>query len=613
MKIFIGKKNELVLVLIFSVLLISFSYFVLSKIKKENIENTRLTLTTVNTSCHEALRQWLSFRKENIATISKNETLINITLSLLNLERDKDTLLRTPYKKELRNFFAPVLASNEDIGVFIIAPDYTSLFSMRDTNTGTKNLIAVHRKELLDAVLNQGKMVLIPPIPSDVPLYNKQGILESQHHTMFLLAPILYENKIIAAFSLRMDTYKDFSRILELGRIGLTGETFAYDKNGNMVTSSRFEEQLRKKGILLSNKESIAQIKTTIPTIPLPGNDSIFNQSAPWPKLEKQPVDEFIDCRDVEVMGLKVWDNELNIGIVTKIDKKEALSFYLIIRKIIIIFICSILIVTLILLYIIINLRQKNEQILIRSNQKLEETVAKRTSELREAIATKDKFFSILAHDLKNPFNGILGLFEILLENPETIPDEKKNELIRTVYDSGIQLYRLLENLLSWSRGQSNNITIAPEIFSLRGLISENIYLQKQHANNKKILLQNDVSRDIIVFADKNTINTVFRNLISNAIKFTMPGGKINISAKEIGRTIDITVKDNGVGVSEENIKKLFRLDKRLTTSGTNKEQGTGLGLILCKDFVELNKGTITVQSKIGKGTQITIKLPKEI
>jgi signal transduction histidine kinase len=612
MKIIIGKKYELVLALLFSLVLIGFGYYELIRIKKENIERTKVTISTINTSCHEALKQWLSFRKENIAKISKNETLINITLSLLNLERDKETLLRTPYKKELRNFFIPILAANEDIGVFIIAPDYTSLFSMRDTNTGTKNLMAVHKKELLDEVLNQGRIVLVPPIPSDVPLLNNQGKLKNQSHTMFLLAPIIYDNKIIAAFSLRMNIHKDFSRILELGRIGLTGETFAFDKNGNVVTTSRFEEQLQKQGVLPPGKESITQIKTTTPA-PLSDNDSLFDQSALFPELDTQSVGEFIDNRNVDVIGLKVWDNELNIGIVTKIDKKEARSFYLIIRKIITVFICCTLIVTLILLYIIINLRQKNEQILLQTNEKLEKTVRIRTKELRKAIATKDKFFSILAHDLKNPFNGILGLFEVLLDNPEAIPNKKKNELIRMVYDSGIQLYRLLENLLSWSRGQSHNIIVDPEIFSLRGLISENIYLQKNHANHKKILLENDVLREIIVYADKNTINTVFRNLISNAIKFTMPGGKISISAKEKAHTIDIIVEDDGVGISEENLKKVFRLDEKLTTFGTNKEQGSGLGLILCKDFVELNKGTISVESTIGKGSKFTVTLPKEI
>ena len=590
------RKQEYIIILVFILISVLIRVFSLSQIKEDSMKATETNLVTINTSCREALKQWLNFRENNIRELAGNEYLVNKTIELLELEQSQEALISSPLTKELREFFQPVLSANEDLGVFLIAPDYMSIFSMRDENTGSLNLMAEQRKELLDKVLFDGEIVLIPPIQSDVVLESKYA--HETAHTMFLVAPVIYQDKIIAAFSLRLDTHKDFSRILELGLIGETGETYGFDKYGKMVTNSRFEAQIKELGMLKSNEESITNVDIAGS---VRGNLTSGNNLT---------LIEMTDCRGEKAFCVSSWDEELNIGIVSKIDKKEALKEYFYVRKMLMYTFFILLVIGLVVISVIINLRQKAENILIKTNETLEIQVAERTKELQETIRVKDKFFSILAHDLRSPFNGLLGLFDLLLHDPESLSEEEKNDLIHQVYNSGTQLFRLLENLLSWSRTQTDTIKLNPEKIPVREFIDENILLQKEQAGSKKIELISENIQDINIYADRNTINTVLRNLISNAIKFTKEGGIVKVETTVNNKMLDIIVRDNGVGIPEETLHKLFKIDEKITTRGTNNEGGTGLGLALCKEFAALNKGKISVESTVGLGSSFTLSLP---
>jgi signal transduction histidine kinase len=562
---------------------------------------------TINNSCHEALKQWLNFRRQHIQELSKNKFVIGKTSELLTIEQDSSKLVSSRLTSELRDFFRPILNANEDLGVFLIAPNYISVFSMRNANTGSLNLMAVRSKDLLDKVLFNGETVLIPPIQSDVVLQSRYS--NDTRHTMFLVTPIIFEGKIIAAFSLRLDTQKDFSRILELGRIGETGETYGFDISAKMVTASRFEDELKKLGNLKQDEQSIATLSVSDLTknIKFIVSDTTSNYLTSG---NNTLLKEMKDCRGQEVFCVCIWDKELNIGIITKIDKNEALKGYFFIRKTLIIIFILIFVVGFFILNIIINLRQKAENILKETNESLEVKVSERTKELQQTIKTKDKFFSILAHDLRSPFTGLLGLFELLLHDPEAIPENERNKMMLKVYNSSLHLFKLLENLLNWSRSQTKNIDLHPEKISIYELINGNIILLKEQAKNKKIELLNEISQDLFVFADRNTIDTVFRNLISNALKFTKAGGRVKISASINNGMVKIIVQDNGIGIPEETLNKLFKIDEKVSTTGTNDERGTGLGLILCKEFSELNHGKISAESKIGVGSNFIVELP---
>jgi signal transduction histidine kinase len=240
---------------------------------------------------------------------------------------------------------------------------------------------------------------------------------------------------------------------------------------------------------------------------------------------------------------------------------------------------------------------------------------------LQELNATKDKFFSILAHDLINPFNSLLGLSNLMIDKVKTNNPQEMKLYVELMNETIKQTLSLLQNLLEWSRTQTGRIKFIPKTLVLKQIVIDNIELHKLKASEKYIELLNSIEGNILVTADSNMLDTILRNLISNAIKFTPNYGKIVISANEyqdntenkqsVSDFVCISVKDNGIGISDENLKKIFRIEENFTTYGTNNEKGTGLGLILCKEFIEMNGGKLWVESEEGKGTTFFFSLPK--
>ncbi|MFH1050220.1 MAG: PAS domain S-box protein [bacterium] len=230
--------------------------------------------------------------------------------------------------------------------------------------------------------------------------------------------------------------------------------------------------------------------------------------------------------------------------------------------------------------------------------------------QLIELNFTKDKFFSIIAHDLRNPISSFMQGTDILENDYDTLTDDERADIIISLNRTSKGLLELLEDLLTWSRAQTGKISFTPDQADIFPIISNNISLLELQAGNKKIFLKQESEENTFGFFDVNMVNTVIRNLISNAIKFTPEGGMITIGSKIENNSIKVWVKDTGVGISEENINKLFRIDTTITTDGTAKEKGTGLGLILCKELIEKNRGTIWIESELNKGSSFIFTLP---
>ncbi len=242
----------------------------------------------------------------------------------------------------------------------------------------------------------------------------------------------------------------------------------------------------------------------------------------------------------------------------------------------------------------------------------LDITERKRYEEkLKEANASKDKFFSIIAHDLKNPFNALLGSAEALHENIDDFDKDDLHDMSNIIYRSAKNAYALLENLLEWSRSQLDRLDIKPHDINLRDIVHESIMIVESQAENKQVSILNTIS-DAMVHADTNLLKTILRNLLSNAIKYTATGGMITVSSQENADAdmVEISVTDNGIGMPHEVMEKIFKIDTKYSTPGTAKETGTGLGLVLCKEFVERQGGRIWVESEVGKGTRFTFTLP---
>lgn len=254
---------------------------------------------------------------------------------------------------------------------------------------------------------------------------------------------------------------------------------------------------------------------------------------------------------------------------------------------------------------------------LVKQREKLEEIVAERTREiqqkneqLHQLNTTRVKLFSIISHDLRSPFSAILGFQEILMNNYKDFNDAERIEMISQVNSASKQIFVLLENLLNWARVQTSNIQYNPVRIKLNELFHEKFDLYRNIAESKGISLDYQIPETLVAFADINLLETILRNLINNAIKFTSEGGTIQIKASLRDDVINISVTDSGIGMTNKQVESLFIFEKTETTQGTNGENGSGLGLLLCKDFVEKNKGTISVESRPEKGSTFSFTLP---
>jgi signal transduction histidine kinase len=255
-------------------------------------------------------------------------------------------------------------------------------------------------------------------------------------------------------------------------------------------------------------------------------------------------------------------------------------------------------------------LKEADEQVIFEKNKKIESDY----NQLEALNDKKDKFFSIISHDLKSPIGALIQLGYILQKTHTDIPIHEREELIQTISNSAKKTYNLLENLLLWSRTETGKLLPEPMKFDLRVSIEETLDLLRHNIAQKKIQVVVDLKDNIKVYADKNMVSTVFRNLISNAIKFVHENGTISISSKMniANHNVMIRICDNGVGIDPEVLPKLFDLDSKYSTKGTQNEKGAGLGLKLCNEFITKNKGKIEieVESELGNGSTFKIELP---
>ncbi len=292
-----------------------------------------------------------------------------------------------------------------------------------------------------------------------------------------------------------------------------------------------------------------------------------------------------------------VWNNEgVSLKIVILPPWWKTLWFRVLLILLIIFIVASVF---------LSRVRQLNKQKI-----QLEKSVALKTAELKELNASKDKFFSIIAHDLKNPFNTIIGFSDIQKEEILEGDLSKIQEYAEMINTSAVQTLRLLENLLDWANSQTGKIMFNPVLIKFSEVLNEEFSMLNDMAMEKNIELKSSVIYDMEIMADKNMIKTILRNLISNAIKFTHKNGTIEVIAKKNINQLEVLVADNGIGMSDDTISKLFRIDANLTMRGTENEKGTGLGLFLCKEFVEKHSGRIWVESKPGEGSQFHFTIP---
>lgn len=263
--------------------------------------------------------------------------------------------------------------------------------------------------------------------------------------------------------------------------------------------------------------------------------------------------------------------------------------------------------------FFLIRLYIHRNKIMKKKNAELEkknQLISEQNKKLSELNATKDKFFSIIGHDLKNPYQSLLGFSHILIQDYKELTEQEIKEFAGYIYEASDMGNRLLQNLLDWSRSETGTIKYEPEVFPLYEIINQAVNLASNTAIQKEINIQTEIDEQINVFCDRNMIYTVMRNLVSNAIKFSYRGGTIRIYSKLHDNTVEVSVADEGVGINGIPVEDLFKIEKRITNDGTENEKGTGLGLYLCKEFVEKSHGSISVKNNSVKGSIFTFTLP---
>lgn len=248
----------------------------------------------------------------------------------------------------------------------------------------------------------------------------------------------------------------------------------------------------------------------------------------------------------------------------------------------------------------------KSNQLLKEKNQLIEQS----EQELRLLNASKNKFFSIIAHDLKNPLHTILGYSYLLNKDYDRFDEEARRKFALNIHQSTNNIFRLLQNLLEWSRSQTGRLNFSPAVVEYQRILDNSLSVLRSMADQKNIVIKAENDPELEIFADPLMIETVLRNLIGNAIKFTPEGGQIDVSAKRENGQILVSVSDTGIGITEEDTKNLFLIDSKVKRKGTNNEDGTGLGLILCQEFVDKHDGKIWVESTLGKGSAFTFSIP---
>lgn len=302
-----------------------------------------------------------------------------------------------------------------------------------------------------------------------------------------------------------------------------------------------------------------------------------------------------ISEKEREIESLKI-DNELH-----DLAIQKQTNF----RNFLITGIVLLIIILLLIVYLYHNKQQSNRQ-LRHTNQ----TIHQQNRELQELNATKDKFFSIISHDLKAPLNSLTAFSGLLINHADALSREEIQMLATDLDKSLKNLLSLLENLLEWSRTQTNKLAPEPEPLPLRELVQANVELLQKMAENKQIRILTNVPPSTTAMAGRNQLNAILRNLLSNAVKFTEAGGRVTISAVEWKDMIEVSVQDTGVGISKEVMSRLFKIEHKHSTNGTANEKGTGLGLMLCKEFIEQHGGQLSVDSKEGIGSTFRFTIP---
>ena len=617
-KIYLTIVSLTVFVFLMSVIIFDFN-------KQKILKDTEDSLQSVLNTTHAGLSLWISDKSNYLSELGRNEILSYFTEQLVKSPLQPDELSTNLILDDVRSFFQQRQNVFGKTGFFIISIDGVSLASSRDSNIGTKNLIFLQKPALFNRVL-QGESVFVPPILSDV-------LISNSPTSMFIMTPIyssLENNKIIAVLSQRIIPEDDFSRILSLGKIGSSGETYAFDEQGFMLSTSRFTAKLIKTGVFENGTQGNLNIhikspggnilKGYKPKAPLNNQPFTTMASSAIKRESSTNMEGYDDYRGIKVFGAWLWSDNLGLGMATEIDVKEALEGYRLIQW-------SVYSVIFIILFIAISSlihsmfsAEKINKLLLSAKSELEEKVKDRTKDLvsakesaEVAAKTKAAFLANMSHEIRTPMNAIIGFLDIALDSKEL--NVNLRSYLNTASNSAKDLLIIINDILDVSKLESGHVKLEKIVINIPSIVKDTLRLLEKDAQIKQLSIEfkYDSSLTHCFEGDGTRLRQILINLIGNSIKFTEKGGiVVSVQQADEDDKLLFSIADTGIGMSEKQVESIFQVFSQADDSISRRYGGTGLGTSISKNIVELMNGAIWIESEEGKGTTFyfTVDMP---
>lgn len=566
-------------------------------------------VSTILNISHRAVQAWADGHRHTVESWADSAEVISFTQRLLASDPDPSALLSDPAQESAHAFFAPLLASRTYRGFSLIGRDGLTLSSTEDDDVGTPSLV-VRQPGFLNSIW-RGETKLGTPIRSDVLLRGEDGALRPRWSTMFVGAPIKgASGEIVAALTFRIDPTQDFTAILRRGRVGESGETYAFDAAGRLISESRFDDQLRSIGLIDPEQRAILNV-----TIRDPGVNLVNGDDGALPVTERpltrmaanalamqsgRDLDGYRDYRGVKVVGAWLWDQTLGLGITSEIDVAEA---YGVLRSNRLAIAGATVFVELLILGVALvvvrnrrrliesgeRLQDLNAQLGIRIDELTSSEEALRASEARleELVRSKDEFIASISHELRTPLTAVLGFAELLQGAGSGFSSAEQEEMIRSITEQAFDISNIVEDLLVAARAEIDSLFVTQVPVNLRAQLAQVIETWREAPADQVEIIGEPGN----ALGDPGRVRQILRNLLSNAARHG--GDHIEVRMHDDESRVWVQVCDDGPGVPEEDRETIFEPYHR-SHAVPGKPGSVGLGLTVSRTLARLMGGDLT-------------------